>query len=99
MLLIEGLEETFAAMNEARTKAQLPEIQLDWHNRLLSQSRLETKLAEQLTIDGRCSDEIRSIEKLRRRLEICNNGVLRLWSCGWPGVEDNGSNYPLYQGR
>ena len=38
LLLIEGLEETFAGMNEARKKAQLPEIQLDWHNRLLSQS-------------------------------------------------------------
>ena len=53
LLLIEGLEETFAAMNEARKKAQLPEIQLDWHNRLLSQSRLEAKLAECLTIDER----------------------------------------------
>lgn len=51
LLLIEGLEETFAGMNEARKKAQLSEIQLDWHNRLLSQSRLEAKLAEQFTID------------------------------------------------
>lgn len=53
LLLIEGLEETFAAMNQARKKVQLPEIQLDWHNRLLSQPRLEAKLAEAFTIDDR----------------------------------------------
>jgi len=53
LYLIEGLAETFAAMNRARRDAGLPAIPLDWHNHLLSRDKLEAKLAETLTIDER----------------------------------------------
>jgi ubiquinone/menaquinone biosynthesis C-methylase UbiE len=53
LFLIEGLEETFAAMNTAREAMQLPAIPLDWHNRLLSKAKLEAKLSESLTIEDR----------------------------------------------
>lgn len=53
LFLIEGLSETFSAMNQARQAMQLPAIELDWHNRLLSRDTLEARLSEQLTIDER----------------------------------------------
>ena len=53
LFLIEGLSETFTAMNQARQDMGLPAIELDWHNRLLSRDALEAKLSEQLTIDER----------------------------------------------
>ncbi|MCD4824485.1 MAG: class I SAM-dependent methyltransferase [Phycisphaerae bacterium] len=53
LFLIEGLDETFAAMNSARQAMQLPAISLDWHNRLLPKDKLEAKLTETLTIEER----------------------------------------------
>lgn len=53
LFLIEGLVETFSAMNQARQDMGLPAIELDWHNRLLSRDTLETRLSKQLTIEER----------------------------------------------
>ena len=53
LFLIEGLEEGFAAMNQARRAMGLPAIELDWHNRLFKRDTLETKLRETLVIEER----------------------------------------------
>jgi ubiquinone/menaquinone biosynthesis C-methylase UbiE len=53
LFLIEGLAETFTAMNQARQAMGLPAIELDWHNKLFSRDMLEDRLSEKLTIEER----------------------------------------------
>ena len=50
LFLIEGIEDTFAAMNTLRARAGLPAIPLNWHNRLLGRPRLEAALEARLRI-------------------------------------------------
>jgi SAM-dependent methyltransferase len=53
LFLIEGIEDTFAAMNALRARADLPAIPLNWHNRLLGRARLENALEARLRITER----------------------------------------------
>lgn len=53
LFLIEGLEETFAALNTMRRAVNLPPIPLDWHNRLLPREALEERLSRHLNIEER----------------------------------------------
>jgi SAM-dependent methyltransferase len=50
LFLIEGIEDTFAAMNSLRAHAGLPAIPLNWHNRLLGRASLERCLEARLRI-------------------------------------------------
>jgi ubiquinone/menaquinone biosynthesis C-methylase UbiE len=53
LFLIEGLEDTFAAMNALRAQSGLPAIPLNWHNRLLRREALETALGTKMRIRER----------------------------------------------
>jgi protein-L-isoaspartate O-methyltransferase len=50
LFLIEGLSETFEAMNRSRLKMGLPPIALNWHNTLLGRNELESALEENFSI-------------------------------------------------
>jgi ubiquinone/menaquinone biosynthesis C-methylase UbiE len=53
LFLIEGLAETFEAMNAARIEVGLDPIPLNWHNRLFIQTDLEGMLAKHFRIEER----------------------------------------------
>jgi ubiquinone/menaquinone biosynthesis C-methylase UbiE len=53
LFLIEGLAETFEAMNAARIEVGLAPIPLNWHNRLFIQNDLEGMLAKHFRVEER----------------------------------------------
>ena len=53
LFLIEGIAETFEALNAARLQVGLTPISLNWHNRLFVQRDLEAELAKYFEIEER----------------------------------------------
>lgn len=93
LFLIEGLEETFAAMNAMRETMNLPAIRLDWHNRLLPQDALEERLERELRIEKRVDfGEYYFLSRVLHPLLVapdeptfqgrCNQEARRLWQAG-----------------
>lgn len=96
LFLIEGLEETFAAMNAMRETMNLPAIPLDWHNRLLPRDVLEERLSRQLRIEERVDfGEYYFLSRVLHPLLVapdeptfqgrCNQEARRLWQGGVAG--------------
>ena len=53
LFLIEGIAETFEALNAARLQVGLTPISLNWHNRLFVHHSLEAELAKHFKIEER----------------------------------------------
>ncbi|MBN1553884.1 MAG: class I SAM-dependent methyltransferase [Phycisphaerae bacterium] len=93
LFLIEGLEETFTAMNAMRETMNLPAIPLDWHNTLLPKEALEQRLERELKIDERVDfGEYYYLSRVLHPLLVapdeptfqgrCNQEARRLWQAG-----------------
>ena len=93
LFLIEGLEDTFAAMNAMRETMHLPAIPLDWHNRLLPRAALEQRLEKELLIEERVDfGEYYFLSRVLHPLLVapepptfqgrCNQEARKLWQAG-----------------
>ncbi|HEU4883210.1 MAG TPA: class I SAM-dependent methyltransferase [Longimicrobium sp.] len=53
LFLVEGIQEPSDALNAARTGMGLPPNEIDWHNRLFAQAKLEAALSRECDIEER----------------------------------------------
>lgn len=93
LFLIEGLEDTFAAMNAMRETMDLPAIPLDWHNKVLPRAALEERLERTLKIEERVDfGEYYFLSRVLHPLLVapdqptfqgrCNQEARKLWQAG-----------------